>query len=168
MANNERNTVTLENAKIFWLNFRGAEGQYNRAGDRNFHVEVPDEVAKVMEKDGWNIKWREPREEGDPQIAHIAVKVNFNSFRPPKIVLISSSGRTNIGPGEAEIVDYADIKKVDVILSPFQYEVNGKSGISCYLQTMFLTINEDELELKYAQVAEAPMDAQPGFNEPTF
>lgn len=156
MSNQQtRNTVTIEGAKLIWRNFKGAEDKFNRKGDRNFSVLLPTEVAKEMEVDGWNIKWLDPREEGDDPQAVIRVKVNYNGPRPPKIVMITSRGRTPLGPDEVEVVDYANIANADMILSPYNYEVNGKKGVACYLQTLFIEINEDELELKYAGTPDA-------------
>ena len=166
MSEQKRNTVTIEEARLIWRNFKGAEDRFNRKGDRNFTVLIPMDVAKQMENDGWNIKWLDPREEGDDPQAVLKVKVNYNGPRPPKIVMITSRGRTPLGPDEVEVLDYADIKTADLILSPYNYTVNGKSGVACYLQTLFLEINEDELELKYSGVPDASESSYP--EEPPF
>ena len=42
-----------------------------------------------------------------------------------------------------------DIETVDLIVNGSYYEMNGKSGLKAYLQSMFVTIREDALELKY-------------------
>jgi hypothetical protein len=49
------------------------------------------------------------------------------------------------------MLDYADIKTIDVMLNPYEWEVNGNTGVKAYLKTAFVTLNEDELELKYAE-----------------
>ncbi len=45
-------TFMVEDARLIFRNFAGKEGQYNREGDRNFAVILPDDVAEQMEKDG--------------------------------------------------------------------------------------------------------------------
>lgn len=151
MANNERNLV-LEDVRITHRNFAGKEGMYNREGDRNFSVLLDDpKLVDVMIKDNWNVKFLKPREEGDEPQPYIGVSVNFRG-RPPRIVMITSRGRTELGEDQCELLDYADIRQVDLILRPYDWNVNGKTGTKAYLKSLFVTIEEDALELKYADV----------------
>ena len=143
--------VVMENVRIVFRNFAGKEGQYNREGDRNFAVLLDEDTAEAMNNDGWNVKWLKAREEGEPEQPYLAVSVNFRG-RPPKIVMITSRGRTTLGEDEVELLDWADIQTVDLILNPYEWAVTGKSGIKAYLKSMFVTIAEDELERKYAEV----------------
>jgi hypothetical protein len=147
------NTVLMEGVRIIFRNFAGKEGQYNREGDRNFAVLLDDKVAHEMGEDGWNVKWLQPRstEEGDTPQAYLPVSVNFKG-RPPRIVLITSRGRTNIDEHGIEMLDWVDIINVDLIVRPYEWTVNGKSGIKAYLQSIYLTIEEDPLEVKYAEL----------------
>lgn len=168
MARND-NTVTMEGVRIIFRNFAGREGMYNREGDRNFAVLLDDPIAEEMAKDGWNVKWLKPRE-GDEEAteqAYLQVSVNFKG-RPPRVVMITSRGRTNLTADEVELLDWADIRNVDLIVRPYEWAVNGKTGIKAYLQSLFITIEEDELELKYADVQDAAPPASndgPPWNE---
>jgi hypothetical protein len=146
----------MEGVRIIFRNFAGKEGQYNREGDRNFAVLLDDTIANTMAEDGWNVKWLKPREEDEEESsqAYLQVSVNFKG-RPPRIVLITSRGRTNLDEGQVEMLDWADIKNVDLIVRPYEWVVNQKSGIKAYLQSIYVTIEEDPLELKYAQLDQA-------------
>lgn len=146
--------VVMENVRIMFRNFAGKEGQYNREGDRNFAVALDERTATAMAKDGWNVKWLKSREEDEPEQAYLAVSVNFKG-RPPRVVMITSRGRTPLGEDDIELLDWADIKTVDLIVNPYEWAVNGKTGIKAYLQSIFVTIEEDILELKYAEVQDA-------------
>lgn len=148
------NTVIMEGVRIVFRNFSGKEGQYNREGDRNFAVLLDDNVANTMAEDGWNVKWLKPREdaeEGDADQAYLQVSVNFKG-RPPRIVIITSRGRTNLDENTIEMLDWADIQNVDLIVRPYEWNVNGKTGIKAYLQSIYVTIEEDALEQKYAEL----------------
>lgn len=151
------NTVLMEGVRIIFRNFEGKEGKYNKAGSRNFAVLLDDQIAEVMAGDDWNVKWLEPREDDEEETrqAYLPVEVAYDRGRPPRVVMITSRGRTNLGEDEVEMLDWADITNVDMIVRPYRWEVNGKTGTKAYLQSMYVTIEEDALERKYAD-----MDAQ--------
>lgn len=156
---NDRNArnIRIDDARIVFRNFAGREGMYNREGERNFAVLLDDDLAKVLENDGWNVKYLKPREgdeEGHLQ-PYLQVSVNFEG-RPPLVVMITSRGRTTLGADECEVLDWADIKMVDLIVRPYDWVVNGRSGTKAYLKSLFVTIEEDELELKYADLEQLP------------
>jgi hypothetical protein len=150
------NTVLMEGVRIIFRNFSGKEGQYNRAGDRNFGVLLDPQLAEQMTADGWNVKWLKPREddveEGAEEQAWLPVSVKFDKGRPPRVVMITSRGRTNMAEDEVEMLDWADITNVDLIVRPYTWEVSGKTGVKAYLQSLYVTIEEDELERKYAEM----------------
>lgn len=142
-------TFMIEDARIIFRNFSGKEGQYNREGDRNFAVILPVDVAEHMLQDGWNVRFLEPREEGDEATPYISVAVNFAN-RPPRVVLLTSTTRTQLDERSVEVLDWSDIRTADLIARGYDWTVNGKSGTKAYLQSLFVTIEEDALERKYA------------------
>lgn len=143
--------VLIEDAHILFRNFGGAEGPYNRAGDRNFCVLLDDDIAEALSADGWNVKELDPKDEGDTPTPYLQVSVKYE-IRPPRVVMISSTGKTNLTAETVHTLDYADIAKADVLINPYDWEVNGKKGTKAYLKSLFVTIEEDALELKYADV----------------
>ncbi len=149
--------VVIEGAQIRFRNFSGIEGKFNAAGDRNFAVLIDPDQAQDMLDDGWNIKQLQPRDEGDAPQDYLKVTVKYpkeEGRRPPRIVLVTSRGKTTLGEEDINILDWADIRDVDLIVRPYAWDINGKTGISAYLYSIFVTINEDELDLKYADVPE--------------
>jgi hypothetical protein len=156
---NPQNVVTIEGARLIFRNFAGKEGQYNREGDRNFGVILPPDVAEAMAADGWNVKYLRPREEDEDEVETpwMAVSVNFEKGKPPKIQMITERGRTALDEHTVDQLDWVDIAtdekgepKVDLIVRPYAWDVSGRQGIKAYLQTLYITIEEDYLEQKYA------------------
>jgi hypothetical protein len=157
--------LLLEDRRIIFRNFSGAEGRFNAKGQRNFHVVLDEAEAEAMMVAGWNVKYAKPRDDGDTPPPHLPVKVRFDNF-PPNVVLITSRGKTRLTEDMIDILDWAEIEQVDMILNPSWYEVNGKSGYSAYLKSLYVTIHEDELELKYADVPDSAQSSLPVVEEP--
>ena len=154
-------TFKVEDARLIFKNFSGREGPMNRAGERNFCVILDPETAAQMVDDGWNVRSLNPKEEGDEPTPYIQVSVGYK-IRPPRITLITSAGRTQLDESTVDVLDYANMKLVDLIARASYWEVNGKTGIKAYLQTMFVTIEEDDLERKYAVVGQPYVGEEAG------
>lgn len=164
MSSYNDNSVIMENVRIVFRNFAGKEGMYNREGDRNFAVLLDDETANAMGQDGWNVRWLKAREEGDSEQAYLQVSLKYRArdgkpVKPPRIVMITSRGRTPLLEDEVELLDWADIESVDLIVRPYDWSVNGKGGVKAYLKSMFVTIREDALEMKYSDINDVPARA---------
>lgn len=144
----EAKTFMVEGANLIFRNFTGREGQYNREGDRNFSITLDPQTAKVLEKDGWNVKYLEAREEGEEDTPYITIAVNFKQ-KPPRVVMIASKSRTTLTEDQVGVLDWADIKVADLIARGYDWVVGDKSGTKAYLKSLFVTIEEDELERKY-------------------
>ena len=142
-------TFMIEDAQIIFRNFTGKEGMYNRAGDRNFAVVLTPEIAEQMLADGWNVKVLEPREDGDEPTAYLTVAVNFKNW-PPRVVMMTSRARTSLDEDTVEVLDWTSIEKADLIVRAYEWSVGDKSGVKAYLKSLFVTIEEDALERKYA------------------
>lgn len=149
----DEKTFMIEDAQIIFRNFSGEPNQYNRAGDRNFCVVLTPEAASDMAKDGWNIKHLKARDEGDEDTPYIQVAVKYSAY-PPKIYLLTSNNRTLIDEGLVGTLDWTNAKTIDLIARGYEWTREDKSGVKAYLQTMFVTVDEDPLELKYAGVGE--------------
>lgn len=140
--------IVIENARIGFRNFSGTAGKFNAEGNRNFCVFLEKDLAIELENDGWNVRYLKPRDEGDDSQPYLQVSVQFNNF-PPKIVMISGKNKTVMDEESVKILDWAEIENVDLIIRPYSWEVNGKSGVKAYIKSLYVTISVDEFESKY-------------------
>jgi len=145
--------LTLENVTIAFRNFAGKEDTYNREGDRNFAILLDEDRAAQMERDGWNVKRLKPRDEEEYGQAYIQVAVSYKA-RPPKIAMITSKGISYLGEDQVELLDWVDIEEADVTLNPYEWAVNGKTGVKAYVQGLFIKILEDYLQMKWETYVE--------------
>jgi len=156
--------ITIENARIGFRNFTGKESQFNRAGSRNFCIFLEPELAKALDSDGWNVKYLDPRDPDEDKQAYLPVEVKYLNF-PPKITIITGGGMTILDEDTVNILDWAEIENVDLIVRPYNWELNGKTGVKAYLKTMYVTIIEDELAKKYRNVPVSGSDPDDEFEE---
>lgn len=145
--------IIMENAKIIFRNFSGEESRFNRAGQRNFNVVIEDpDLAQSLIEDGWNLRPRAPREEGDDPSYLLQVAVSFDNI-PPRVWLVTRHGKTQLDAESIGSLDYAEIKNVDLTIRPYCWEIPSKdgpkSGVKAYLKTMYVTIEEDPFADKY-------------------
>lgn len=152
--------ITFENARIMFRNFAGKESKFNPAGRRNFCLVVPNDIVEQLSEDGWNVKTLSPRDPDDEPIYYIQVAVSFGAY-PPKIWLIAGKSKTLLDEEAVSSLDYAEIENVDLIIRPYTWEVNGRGGIKAYLKKMYVTIVQDDLEMKYKDMEEPEDDDLP-------
>ena len=144
-----KDCITIENAKIIFRNFSGAETRFNRAGCRNFGVIIDDEeMANHLREVGWNVRVLEPKEEGDKPTYYMQVTVSFDVI-PPKVFLITRNRKTCLDEDTIGSLDYAEISNVDLVIRPYNWTLANKTGVKAYLKTMYVTIVEDEFAAKY-------------------
>lgn len=131
-----RDILQIDDARIIYRNFAGRGDKYNREGDRNFAVVIPDEeTADELTNLGWNVKIKPPREDGDTPFMFLPVKVKFND-RGPNVYLKTGNVQNKLDEESVGLLDNIDIIGVDLDIRPFDWDVNGKQGRTAYLQSI--------------------------------
>lgn len=134
--------LEINDARILWPNFEGRGDRFNKQGDRNFTLIIPDqEIAQALMNDkskygdGWNVKIKK-RDEGEAPFMNMKVKVSFNG-RGPNIYLVSGNKQVALNEDTVKCLDYIDIVSCDMDIRPYDGEMpNGQTFRTAYLSAM--------------------------------
>ena len=147
----QRGVLQIEDARIIYRNFTGAGSKFNREGDRNFAVIIPNqEICDQLIEEGWNVKIRPPREDGEDPFMFLPVKVKFNNRGPAAYVISGNSTPKRLNEETIDMLDEIDIQSVNMDLRPYDWDVNGKTGRTAYLQAIEVIQNIDRFGAQYA------------------
>lgn len=157
----ENGRLVAEDARIVFRNFEGNEGRYNRAGDRNFALVIDNpEVCDILTDEGWNVKIRPPREDGDDPFCYLPVSVSYRYERlAPKVWTHTRRANNLLTEETVGNLDYAELAVVDLIINPRHWidDATGEDKIKAYLMEMHATLVEDYFADKYAE-EESPVE----------
>lgn len=159
MTNKKLDNLVIENAQIRFRNFSGNPDKFNtRGGVRQFAVLIPHDIAADLMNEGWNIKFLKARNEDEEDQPYLSVKVNYSGNVHPNIYLVTKKNKTVLNEDTVGSLDYAEIANIDITIRPYQWEVNGKTGVAAYVKTMYVTVVEDEFASKYDFDDEVPFN----------
>ena len=146
-----RGILQIDNCRIVYRNFAGRGDKFNREGDRNFAIVIPDEdLANRLIDEGWNVKIKPPREEDDDPFMFLPIKVKFND-RGPNAYLQTGTKMNRLDEESIACLDDVDIISVDMDVRPYDWEVNGKAGRTAYLQSIKVIQEIDRFAARYAE-----------------
>lgn len=154
-----RGVLQINDARICFRNFRGEAGPYNDEGDRSFHLIIPDmEIAQALLDDknkfgaSWNIKIKEPQQEGDAPFIHMPVKVKYTENSKPNVYLISGNNKVELTEDTIGMLDRIDIAHIDLDIRPFDGEARGHAFRAAYLQGIWVVQNvTNRFESRYEE-----------------
>lgn len=146
-----KDILQIDDARIVYRNFSGTGSKFNREGDRNFAVVIPDQdIADELVNRGWNVKIKPPRDEDDTPFMFLPVKIKFNE-RGPKVYLQSGDKTIELDEESVDCLDDVDILCVDLDIRPYDWEVNGKQGRTAYLQSIHVVQEIDRFAARMQQ-----------------
>ena len=151
-----RGILQIDEARIVFRNFKGEGSKFNREGDRNFALIIPnEEMADALAKEGWNVKIKPPREEGDDPFIFLPVKVKFND-RGPQVYLVTGARRNRLDEETVGMIDDIDICAVNLDVRPYDWVIqegtkDEKRGRTAYLQSIEVIQEIDRFAARFAE-----------------
>lgn len=151
-------SLQLDGVDLIYKNFSGlVRGRYDSLGERKFSAKITDPaIADTVIGLGWNLRTRTD-DSDEFQFWHLPVKVNYNSpVGPPVIwrVIPTLKKKLLLKPDTVDMLDYLPVMYADLIVNPYLWTVGGSSGISAYLDQMYVFVEESVLDLRYSDYSE--------------
>lgn len=140
----------IDGHQIIFKNFEGRGDKFNREGDRNFSLRIDDpNTADALIKEGWNVRIKEGRDEEEGPFMRLPIKVKFTNYGPN--VYLRTGDRVNELDEEGiACLDNIDIDSVNMDIRPYDWDVNGRTGRTAYLQSMEVVQRIDRFAARYA------------------
>lgn len=149
--------LQIDDARIIFKNFEGRGDKFNREGDRNFSLLIEDpNTADALIAEGWNVKIKPGRDEDEGDFMRLPVKIKFTDYGP-KVYLVSGGRRVELDEESISCLDNIDIESVDMDLRPYDWDVNGRTGRTAYLQSMQVVQRIDRFAARYANADDEQM-----------
>ena len=131
--------------KMMWRNFEGKLGRFNAEGQKNFNIVLNERDAQFLIDEGFNVKYKEPKMEGEEGIYTLKINVNFGGYKAPEIWMKNNHGNTQLTKDDVKILDWADIVEYFLIFNP-----NIKpDSMTAYLDKLLVTVKESEYESQF-------------------
>ena len=144
-----KDILQIDDARIIFKNFEGRGDKFNREGDRNFSLLIEDpDTADALADRGWNVKIKPGRDEDEEPFMRLPVKVKFTEYGPN--VYLRTGERVNkLDEESIGCLDNIDIESVSMDIRPYDWEVNGRTGRTAYLQSMEVVQRIDRFAARY-------------------
>ena len=140
----------IDGRQIIFKNFEGRGDKFNREGDRNFSLRIDDEnTADALVKEGWNVRIKDGRDEDEGPFMRLPIKVKFTNYGPN--VYLRTGDRVNeLNEESIACLDSIEIDSVSMDIRPYDWDVNGRTGRTAYLQSMEVVQRIDRFAARYA------------------
>lgn len=142
-SNRGERILQINDAHICYRNFAGVGDRFNREGDRNFALIIPnDDIKDALIEDvneygaAWNVKIK--GEEGEEPFMYMAVKVKFTAYGPNIYLKSGDADPVRLDEDSVKCLDQIDIESVDLDIRAYDDEINGRGFRSAYLQSIYV------------------------------
>lgn len=142
----EKGDLIVKGGAIIFKNFNGGPTKFNpNGGKRSFALVMPQYVADRLVDEGWNVKHRPPREEGDDDLYYTEIVVKFDGKTPPELYLVTQYGKkknkVKLDEETVGLLDTTVIVDLDMVIHPWHHGLVNSSGatVKGYVHELYAT-----------------------------
>lgn len=146
--------IVIRDAHVIFMKLSNTPNQFGKT-DRTFNVVLDDEdFAEHLTDLGWPVKIKNPKNPDYEPYKYLSCKMKFHADSPkvrydPNVVVIDGRSKTKMTAQTVGLLDNERIKKIDLVLTPYQWENTNGSGVSVYVKSMYVTLDADPLAAEY-------------------
>lgn len=152
MAYKKKESIIIMGTDLIFRNFTGKGSDFNREGDRNTCIVIPEDRVQELIDKGYNVKFLEPKDPQEEKTYYLKINCRLDNI-PPSIYMVTSVKTERLDvendPDSVNKIDYCDIDSIDIEFTPFDWEKGGRSGRAAYLKTLYVKVVEDPFYEKY-------------------
>ena len=144
---NKPEMLEIGNATLLggkFKNFSGKQTEFSREGERYVNVKILSESVEELASQGWNIRSKPPKEEGDEPLYYLKVNIRFladGGKKDPKIYKgTNPDNMRRVSVRNVGDLDRDELLKVDMVINPSYWKRSNGEGISA-LKRKRSTIN---------------------------
>jgi len=140
--------TTLQGVTPIFKNFEGRKGKYNEEGKKSFAITLSQEDAAMLSNQGYNVKY--PKDVENPPYLSIAVAKNY--YNNPSLFTVDADSNipTEVAYEDCHKFDSIEFEYADVTIRPYEWTVNGNSGVKAYLDEFYGKLVKKPLASKYS------------------
>lgn len=157
------NDINITDGEIAYSNFSGRPTQFNPDGGvRTVTFVIPYDAADQLIADGWKIREQQIDDEGHIRYlleAKFTFRTRNGQPRDPKIFIVRNDRLVHMTEETIDTLDRADILSVDAVLGASYWEWGGRSGITAYINSMYITIKDNPVDEKYRKMLDQMNDS---------
>lgn len=177
-----RNKLEIFNAQIIYSNFAGIERKdkngrvVNDKGNRNFNVILDPEKSEIywngervkdpdfgqfLADNGWNVKLKEGREEGDPMQYKLPVAVSYKSGMEPDLNLVVNGRPQPLYEDTVGQLDGLEIGDASIEINNGKTYIDSHTGqekVKAWCNKGFFTVIPSRLDQRYRYQQEEEED----------
>ncbi len=149
------NKVKANGEKICFRNFEGRKEKWNDAGNRNFTLSLPEDIATELNERGFNVRMKTTETQDGPR-TYYNLKVNLKYYGAqydPKVYFMQADGgHTVLDENSVKLLDDMRFAEVAMDIYPKTYidMKTGEEKISARLNKLLFTQEVDDFEREFA------------------
>lgn len=138
-------------------NFDGAPKPWTPRGQKGpiqFAIALTEDRVDELASEGVEVLYTKPWPDAPADwepTPFVNIHMRFDNF-PPKVWMVTETRKVELTEETLGLLNYAEIVSADLKFNISHYKAPTGEGVKLYAQTLYVVIDEDPLDAKYAHI----------------